>query len=152
MQAIAATPELVAGELLALWRHLVAGSDRTFQCALGELDLGLTQLKALHALDDCAGELSVKELAGAVGLSLPSASRTVDSLLPRGYIERREDEHDRRHKRVRLTAEGRDAVERMHAARLVGLERFVASLPDAHRERLHAALHPLLQDLTESRP
>ena len=40
-------------------------------------------------------------------MSLPNASRTVDGLLQRGLVERREDEHDRRVKRVGAQREGR---------------------------------------------
>ena len=41
------------------------------------------------------------------------ASRTVEGLLQRGLVERREDEHDRRMKRVRITKAGGAAVARI---------------------------------------
>ena len=73
-------------------------------------------------------------------MSLPATSRTVDGLLQRGLLERREDEHDRRIKRVRLTDEGRDVVDRIDTARLAGprgLRRH--ALPDEQRAALLAA-------------
>ena len=110
-----------------------------------ELDLTLTQVKALCALSDA--ELTVKELAERLGLSLPGASRAVDALVDRKLIGRREDTADRRMKRLRCTDAGRAALERLDEARLAGLEKFTATLPPAQAKRLSAALRPILDDL-----
>jgi DNA-binding MarR family transcriptional regulator len=126
--------------MLYIQKH--SGND--FYVLVEELDLTLTQLKALHALDLAAEEASVKELGEALGLSLPAASRTVDGLLRRGYLERREDDRDRRVKRLRLTPAGRDAVERLNRARLAGLESFASTLTEAQRTRLSGAIASLL--------
>ena len=100
MQAKVAAPQasakVVAEDLLALWHHLMRGSSQELYDVLTELDLSLAHVKTLHVLADCAGELSVKEAGERLGLSLPGASRVVDTLLRRGYLTRREDEHDRR--------------------------------------------------------
>jgi DNA-binding MarR family transcriptional regulator len=114
---------------------------------LDELGLGLHQVKTLDALDGCDCEPTVKELGDRLGLSLPGISRNVDGLLRAGYLERREDQHDRRMKRLRLTDAGREAIERLNAARLEGLEAFTASLPSDQAERLAAALAPITQGL-----
>jgi DNA-binding MarR family transcriptional regulator len=90
-------------------------AERVYQI-VDEHDLSLTQMKTMHALADCGAEVSVKELADRLGLSLPGASRTVDALLRRGWLERREDEHDRRMKRVGITPAGRELVECIDAA------------------------------------
>ena len=87
--------------------------------------------------------MSVKELADRLGMSLPGASRTVDGLLRRGWLERREDPHDRRMKRVGITADGREVVERIETARLAGLEDYAASLTPEQRARLSSALSDL---------
>ena len=84
------------------------GSSGAFVGLLEELDLSITQIKTLDAVNGCASELSVKELSERLGMSLPSASRTVEALLQRGWLERREDEHDRRVKRIRATDAGRE--------------------------------------------
>ena len=76
-------------------------------------------------------------------MSLPGASRTVDALLRRGWLERREDEHDRRMKRVGITESGRAVVERIDNARLAGIEQYTASLTPEQRSRLAAALADL---------
>jgi DNA-binding MarR family transcriptional regulator len=147
MQATAAkkqtTPAELAHELLVLWMHLMRGSSQQMFALLGELDLGMTQMKTLLMLDDCIEEGSVKDLSERLGLSLPATSRTIDGLLRRGFLSRHEDTVDRRVKRVRLTGEGKDVVRQINVARLQGLEAFAASLSVPQRARLMAALRDL---------
>ena len=135
----------LAGELLALWRA-VAGSNGVGAYEIfEELDLTLTQVKTLVALSD--GELTVKDLAERLGLSLPGASRAVDALVERELVARRECTHDRRQKRLRCSASGSRALERLDEARLAGIEQFTATLPPAQATRLSAALRPILDGL-----
>jgi DNA-binding MarR family transcriptional regulator len=133
----------LAGELLDLWHHLMKGSSRQLYGVIAELDISITQMKTLHALDECADEVSVKELADRLGLSLPGASRMVDGLLRRGWLERREDPADRRMKRVGITPDGRKVIDRIETARLAGLENYAASLTPEQRARLSSALSDL---------
>jgi DNA-binding MarR family transcriptional regulator len=100
-------------------------------------------MKTLHVLADGGSELSVKELSDRLGLSLPGASRIVDALMRRGWLERREDPDDRRMKRVRITDDGRKVLDRIEAARLAGLEDYAASLTPEQRTRLSSALSDL---------
>jgi DNA-binding MarR family transcriptional regulator len=137
------SPKELASELLELWHHLMRGSSQHLYSLIGELDISITQMKTLHALDDCVAEVSVKELADRLGLSLPGASRMVDGLLRRGWIERREDPDDRRMKRVGITAEGRTVIGRIETARLAGLEDYSASLSPEQRATLSSALSDL---------
>jgi DNA-binding MarR family transcriptional regulator len=137
------SPKALAAELLDLWHHLMRGSSKELYALLSELDLSMAHIKTLHTLHDSPGDLSVKDVAERLGLSLPGASRVVDTLLRRGYLSRREDEHDRRIKRVDITEEGADVVRRIDGARLVGLEAFTRSLTAEQRARLSAALHDL---------
>ena len=147
MQAKTATtqvsPKELAGELLELWHHLMRGSSQHLYALIGELEISITQMKTLHALDDCVDEVSVKELGDRLGLSLPGASRMVDGLLRRGWIERREDPSDRRMKRVGITPDGRMVIARIETARLAGLEDYAASLSPEQRARLSSALSDL---------
>jgi DNA-binding MarR family transcriptional regulator len=126
-----------------MWHHLMRGNAGEIYAIVEELDLSITQMKTLHALSDCGCEVSVKELADRLGMSLPGASRTVDALLRRGWLERREDERDRRMKRVGITAAGRAVVQRIDNARLLGIEQYTASLTPEQRARLASALADL---------
>ena len=137
------SPKELASELLELWHHLMRGSSQHLYALIGELEISITQMKTLHALDDCVDEVSVKELGDRLGLSLPGASRMVDGLLRRGWIERREDPADRRMKRVGITPDGRTVIARIETARLAGLEDYAASLSTEQRARLSSALSDL---------
>ena len=133
----------LAAELLELWHHLMRGSSEQMYALIAELDISITQMKTLHVLAEGGSEVSVKELSDRLGLSLPGASRIVDALMRRGWLERREDPDDRRMKRVGITAEGRKALDRIETARLAGLEDYAASLTPEQRTRLSSALSDL---------
>src|SRR5262249_9309908 len=75
------------------------------------LDLSMGQLKALVALAT-AGAMNVTDLADWLKTSKPSASILVDRLVQPGYVERMEDQDDRRRTLVVLTAKGRELVDR----------------------------------------
>ncbi len=137
------TSQELATELLAFWHHLMKGQSKTMFALLEELDLTLTQVKALGVLSECACELSVKEFSEELAMSLPGASRTVDSLLRRGFLERREDDRDRRMKRIGITPAGREASRRVLDARLEGLEQYTSSLSAEQRSHLMTALSDL---------
>ena len=99
-------------------------------------------------------ELTLKEAADLVLISLPAASRAVDDLVRRGFVERHEDTEDRRMKRVLLTDAGRAVIRRLNAARLNGLELFAQTLTNAEQRKLAAALSTLLEreDVAACRP
>jgi DNA-binding MarR family transcriptional regulator len=134
------TTASIANELYALVVHMHKNCNADLFAAVGELELTLTQIKLLHHLDDAPTPLSLKHAAELVHVSLPAASRTVDDLVRRGFAARDEDTEDRRMKRVTITAAGRSVIRRLNAARLNGLEQFVASLTDTERESLRGAL------------
>lgn len=143
MQATAvASPLAVDLYALVVYVHKNCNSD-LFE-AVGVLELSLTQIKLLHHLEDAAHELTLKEGAELVHVSLPAASRMVDDLVRRGFVERNEDAEDRRMKRIRITAAGSSVIRRLNAARLTGLEKFVQTLNDAERAELTGALSLLL--------
>ena len=125
--------------------------------AVGALELTLTQIKLLHQLEDADSdgrELTLKEAAELVMLSLPAASRTVDDLVRRGFVARHEDTEDRRMKRVSLTDAGRAVILRLNAARLSGLQEFTNTLTKTERQTLQRALDQLLarEDIAACRP
>jgi DNA-binding MarR family transcriptional regulator len=145
-----ATPAALAARLLDLWRQILAGSTRDLYRLLAEVDLSMTQLKLLHILVECERQVSVKELAEDLSMSLPNASRTIDGLLHRGLVERREDEHDRRVKRVAPTPAARELIDRVDTARLQGLEVWAAELSPVQRQTLLDALSILPKERPSS--
>jgi DNA-binding MarR family transcriptional regulator len=111
---------------------------------LGELGLSFTQVKALHLLRDAA-DVNVKDVAESLGMSLPAMSRSLDGLVQRGLVERREYEKDRRAKLVRLLPAGRKVVADVERARVSALAEFTATLSDEERAGLHATLLPIVE-------
>jgi DNA-binding MarR family transcriptional regulator len=144
----------LAADLYALVRHLHKNCNPDLLEALGTLELSLTQIKLLHHLDDNPNELTLKQGAEAVHVSLPAASRLVEDLVHRGLVERHEDVEDRRMKRIHLTDHGRTVIARLDAARLTGVERFVATLSASERRSLGQVLSKLLtrEEIAASRP
>ena len=71
-----------------------------------------------------------KELAQALGIEGPSLVRLLDGLERRGFIERREDEADRRARGIYLTPTGRE------------LQKRVLGISGAIQRRLLAAVQP----------
>jgi DNA-binding MarR family transcriptional regulator len=144
----------LAGDLYALVLFLHKNCNADLFEAVGAIELNLTQIKLLHHLEDQPRELSLKQAAELVHVSLPAASRMVEDLVRRGFAQRREDDEDRRMKRVCLTEAGRSVIRRLNAARLSGLEQFVQSLTTPERRSLASALSTLLEreDVAGCRP
>jgi DNA-binding MarR family transcriptional regulator len=127
-------------------RYFTHASDNDFLRQADELDLTLTQLKVLVLLYDLPEPqlLSVKEVAEELGISLPAASRAIDPVVRRRLVIRREDDLDRRVKRVRLTPRGESAVGRLVATRVAAAESLIEGFTAAEREKLADALGDIL--------
>ena len=108
------------------------------------LDLSFSQMRALFVLADSQGELAVHELAGLLGLSMATAGRAVQGLAKAEMVTRREDDNDRRVKRVRLSEHGRHFVDGLLQAHRAAVRECIESLSDHEREQLSQALSPLL--------
>jgi DNA-binding MarR family transcriptional regulator len=148
MQATAAPKQAstreLANSVFALLAYIMKCSNPDTFRAMADEDVSLTHFKALHMLEEQDEELALKEIGETMALSLPAVSRLIDHLHQRGFVERNEDPHDRRMKRVRITPAGHELVQRLTETRLSIVEQFVETLTDAERRRLLAALAPAL--------
>jgi DNA-binding MarR family transcriptional regulator len=108
------------------------------------LDLSLSQLRAMFVLADCPDELAVHELAARLGSSVATAGRVVHALARAELVTRREDDQDRRVKRVRLSERGRLLVAEFVHAHRAAVRECVEALDDHEREQLSSALAPIL--------
>lgn len=86
-------------------REFVFNILRTF----GDFDFSLPQLATLLLLDE-GNEPTIKQVAELLGRSVSTTSRLLDLLVERGLVSRREDEHDRRAKRIAITEQGRTLI------------------------------------------
>ncbi|MFW8585643.1 MarR family winged helix-turn-helix transcriptional regulator [Rhizobium beringeri] len=82
------------------------------QQVIDEAGLGIQagQYPFLAAVDR-AGPLTIGELAQAVGITQPGATRTTGQLLELGYVDMRPAPDDQRRRLVSLTAKGQDLVD-----------------------------------------
>jgi DNA-binding MarR family transcriptional regulator len=144
MQRTAASVDEVAHGLFGFLTYLVKSAEADVFRVAAELDLSLSQIRALFVLSHTERDLGLSELAEAVGLSVAATGRAVDVLVRHGLVARHEDLDDRRIKRIVLTPAGQDKITRLQAARRDGLRQFVATLSDAERDQFSAALAPIL--------
>jgi DNA-binding MarR family transcriptional regulator len=94
-----------------------------------------TQRISLIEIAD-AGPLRLNDLAGRIGASAPTASRTVDILDDLGLVARETDPADRRAVRIELTPAGRRLVDERKARASAAFEPAVGALTGADREQL----------------
>jgi DNA-binding MarR family transcriptional regulator len=147
VQATVATPQQLADALVRLTGHINRTASPDMFRVLGEVGLSFTQMKALFVLSE-REEATIGDLAGRLAMSLPAMSRSVDGLVQRGYVERKECPSDRRSKRLALLPQGREVLSRVTAAREAALVEFAAELSDAERTALHAALLPIAERIS----
>lgn len=141
--------ETVISDMYALASFLMRASNLSAFNTIAELDLSLTQLKALCSMDVSDSDPSVKELAESLGVSMAAMSRAVDGLFERGFVDRYEDSADRRIKRVRPTETGHTVARTLNEARLQTMRGFLTSLSDEEFHALAHALNMILEHRTE---
>jgi DNA-binding MarR family transcriptional regulator len=133
--------------MAVIWADLTRRSTPDLFRIVGELDASFSQVKILFRLGE-TGALPLKDVAGALGLSLPAASRAVDGLVQRGLVTRHESTEDRRSRIIQLAPDGREAVERVLTARLATLDEFVTELSEEERAALASALAPIAERIS----
>jgi len=140
---VAGSSRELARQLAGFFLWLANAGNRDLLPRISELDLSLTQLKALFQLA-VTDELALKDVAHALGLSDAATSRAVDGLVRRQLVQRSEDASDRRIKRIRLTARGRRTIDELAKVRIATLQRLVEGLSEGERAKLAEALEPIL--------
>lgn len=123
--------------------RMVKGSQHQAMAITAEYDLTLTQLRLLYVLDHAPEPLPVSALGEAVGLSVAATGRAIDALHRSGFVSRNEDPVDRRIKRIALSSDGHDAIERITRARFSAVRDFVGALDDDERAALTEAIDTL---------
>ncbi len=122
---------------------LMKGSQAEVMAATTQFNLTLTQLRMMFVLEKAGQDLAVNELAESVALSVAAAGRAVDAMVRVGLLSRREDEIDRRIKRIALTAAGHRAIVKIGLARSRAVATFVNKLDAQERAALDAAVATL---------
>src|SRR5215212_6281512 len=95
------------------------------------------------------GGVRQKELATALGIEGPSLVRQLDNLERRGFIERREDESDRRARGIHLTRAGRELAVRAARIGASFQSRLLNGVPLADLETCERVLETLEREMEE---
>lgn len=109
---------------------------------------GPARMRLLEALAAASAPLSVGEIAEAIGVDQPRASRLVQQVVDAGLARREADPDDARRTRVALTDEGSKIVRGFRGERRDAIDTALASFSDQER----ADLARLLGKLAEAWP
>ena len=138
--------DLAPMEVLSRVSRLSHHLDRARRQAFTEHALETWEFDVLAALRRAGPpyELSPGRLLRETLVTSGTMTNRVDRLAGRGLVERLPDPHDRRGVLVRLTAEGKAAVDGAFEALLAAEADLLADLSDKERTRLAALLRTLL--------
>ena len=95
------------------------------------------------------GHTSLAALAAFGNLTLPTVSESVDGLVRRGLLTRRERAGDRRALHLELTQQGRSACVAGQLALGAVAEGLIGELPEAEKHRLRDALGTIFDAATK---
>lgn len=109
-----------------------------------ELDLTITQVRAVFLLAIHDRALPISEVADSLAVSAATAGRTVDRLVTLGLVDREEDPEDRRARRVSLTPTGQELADTQREAMRDRITEFSKALPDDVATGLNDALQAAL--------
>ena len=132
--------------VLSASRVLVAIAARSLADA-GE-EVTLTQYRSLVILAS-RGPQGIADLAEAVAVTPPTASRLCERLVRKGLVRRRTDRRDRRQVRVGLTEAGRHLVDTVTERRREEIAGLLASIPQQDQRPVAAALQQLAKSAGE---
>lgn len=103
-------------QVVAVWlqaRHTVTAMETALDARLqAEIGIALARYALLCTLDDPDCEINQQVIASLLGVNKSSVSRHVEAAVQAGLVVAEVSAESRRDKRVRLTASGRQLVER----------------------------------------
>ncbi|HEX9638069.1 MAG TPA: MarR family transcriptional regulator [Acidobacteriota bacterium] len=114
--------------------------DRSGCCGL---PLSPVQCQVLEAL--VPGPLSMRELSRQLSVTPSTATRLVDPLVRRHWVERKASPEDRRVQLLRLRPEGRALRDQIHHVTMSWVETLLHSVPKSRRQGVVEALQLLEQ-------
>lgn len=95
---------------------------------MSEESLSFSQVAALHIIDQ-SKSISIQDIASRLNLSLSATSRLVDDLVKTDFIDRIEDQENRRSKILTLTPHGEEFLNKLSVERVKIIKSTAESLP-----------------------
>ncbi|NOZ51114.1 MAG: MarR family transcriptional regulator [Chloroflexi bacterium] len=134
------SPEKQLTDVLRDWSEVFMRRSMTdFKRFMTETGLSFPQMSVLMRLFH-SHHCSVSDVGTQLGVSNAAASQLVHGLVQMGYVEREEDPHDRRAKRLSLTPAGRVLIEQGIDARSRWLEGLAEALTPEQQQMIITAL------------
>jgi DNA-binding MarR family transcriptional regulator len=141
-----ASPSDLAALILEMMSHIHRRSADDTLAVMNAAGLTMAQMVTLHILTHL-GSLSVSSVAACLKLSAPATSHLVDRMVVGGLVGRSEDPLDRRHKRVAITAKGRDLIESAQERRAMEFTRVLSRLSPEVQSQFGRALARVVSEL-----
>ena len=126
--------------------HIHRRSADDTLAVMNEAGLTMAQMVAMHLLMHL-GPISVSSIAACLKLSPPATSHLVDRMVVAGLVGRTEDPTDRRHKRIAITAPGRELIEGTNERRTREFTRVLSSLSSDAQAQFGKALGRVVTEL-----
>ncbi|OUP07446.1 MarR family winged helix-turn-helix transcriptional regulator [Collinsella sp. An2] len=122
--------EAAARKLIVYSQGLAKGSLGTAR------SLAVGEAPVLQYLSDKGTEMNPSVLADTLGYTRPRMTRILDSLVSKGYVERKNDENDRRKVLVRATPEGVEYAHKQGESSVNAVANQLSSLGDKSAQEL----------------
>lgn len=133
-------PDNLLNDVIREWSEVfMHRSMRDFKRFMTTTGLSFSQINILMRLFH-RGNCSVSEVGEQLSVSNAAASQAVDRLVGLGLIERTEDPDDRRTKRLALTQQGHNVIEKGIEARSKWIEGVSNSLNPEQQKMIISAL------------
>lgn len=95
---------------------------------IGQEQLSFSQVAALHIIDQ-ARSISIQDISIRLNLSLSATSRLIDDLVKANFINRTENQENRRSKILTLSPLGQDFLNKLSIERVKIIKGTAESLP-----------------------
>jgi len=105
-------------------------SNQLYDCCCG---VTVAQCHCLFAIEDL-GKTTVGDLADYLNLDKSTLSRTVESLVRLGYVNRENNLDDRRSYLITMSPAGHQQVDKMHIVNDLYFSQVFESIPETDRE------------------
>jgi long-chain acyl-CoA synthetase len=138
-----------APPVLGTYGRVAAWLSKRVEVALAQVELTLPQYRVLGILAE--GSAAASGLADRLAVRRPSITALVDGLVARGFVDRRQEDTDRRRVELRLTPEGVTTLARADAAVDEYLVAIAGHLPDKEEAMALRSLELWARAMVESR-
>lgn len=132
--------------ILDALRRLVQTVQQSSKSVESRFGVSGAQLFVLHKASE-ANASSINELAEKTLTHQSSVSVVVDKLVSKGFVERKQDENDRRKTLVTVTKLGRSLLKQAPLAPQEELSKGILALADSERKALSSGLTRLLEEI-----